>query len=63
MVSGQPGVLTPEQAVATAAILGPRRLVPIHYGVSGIAEEYVEVADPIGRLRKAAQDKPCPSSL
>lgn len=52
-VSGLPGVLTPEQAVAAATVLGARRLVPIHYGVSGM-EEYVEVGDPIGRLRKAA---------
>ena len=56
-VSGQPGVLTPEQAVAAATILGTRRLVPIHFGVSGLAEEYVEVEDPIGRLRKGARDK------
>lgn len=55
-VSGQPGVLTPEQAVAAATILGASRLVPIHYGVSGLAE-YVEVDDPIGRLRKAARGK------
>lgn len=54
-VSGLPGVLTPEQAVAAATILGARRLVPIHYGVSGL-EDYVEVDDPIGRLRKAARD-------
>ena len=57
-ISGQPGVLTPEQAVAAATILGARRLIPIHYGVSRIADEYVEVEDPIGRLRKAAEDKP-----
>jgi len=56
-VSGQPGVLTPEQAVAAAIILGARCLVPIHYGVSGLAE-YVEVEDPIARLRNAARDKP-----
>lgn len=56
-VSGQPGVLTPEQAVAAATILGARRLVPIHYGVTGIDQEYIEVDDPIGRLRKAAHDK------
>jgi L-ascorbate metabolism protein UlaG (beta-lactamase superfamily) len=55
-VSGQPGVLTPEQAVAAAAILGARCLVPIHYGISGLAE-YVEVEDPIARLRNAARDK------
>jgi L-ascorbate metabolism protein UlaG (beta-lactamase superfamily) len=56
-ISGVPAVLTPEQAVAAATILGARCLVPIHYGVSGIAE-YVEVEDPIGRLRVAARDKP-----
>lgn len=56
-VSGVPAVLTPEQAVAAATILGARRLVPIHYGITGIAE-YVEVEDPIGRLREAARDKP-----
>ncbi len=49
-VSGQPGVLTPEQAVAAATILGARTLVPIHYGIAGL-QEYVEVEDPIGRLR------------
>lgn len=53
-VSGQPGVLTPEQAVAAATILGARVLVPIHYGISGM-EEYVEVEDPIGRLRGLVQ--------
>ncbi|GAB3092673.1 MBL fold metallo-hydrolase [Lysobacter terrae] len=56
-VSGQPGVLTPEQAVAAAIILDARRLVPIHYGVSGL-EDYVEVEGPIERLRKAAREKP-----
>lgn len=55
-VSGQPGVLTPEQAVAAATILGARQLVPIHYGVSGLAE-YVEVDDPIARLHAAARGK------
>jgi len=56
-VSGQPGVLTPEQAVAAATILGARRLVPIHYGVSGIDDNYLEVRDPVGRLREAAGKK------
>jgi len=55
-VSDQPGVLTPEQAVAAAGILGARTLVPIHYGVSGM-KEYVEVADPIGDLRRAARKR------
>ena len=56
-VSDLPGVLTPEQAVAAANILGARRLIPIHYGISGMAD-YVEVDDAIGRLRQAARDKP-----
>lgn len=55
-VSGQPGVLTPEQAVAAASILGARTLVPIHYGVSGV-KEYVEVANPLHELRKAARER------
>lgn len=53
-VSGLPGVLTPEQAVAAATILGTRRLVPIHYGVSGM-DEYVEAEAPVDRLRNAAR--------
>lgn len=56
-VSGLPGVLTPEEAVAAATILGARRVIPIHYGISG-TPEYIEVEDPIGRLRTAARDKP-----
>lgn len=56
-VSDLPGVMTPEQAVAAANILGARRLIPIHFGISGLAE-YVEVEDAIGRLRQAARDKP-----
>lgn len=54
-VSGQPGVLTPEHALAAATILGARTLVPIHYGVSGM-DEYVEVEDPIGQLRALARE-------
>lgn len=55
-ISGQPGVLTPEQAVAAAAILGARTLVPIHYGITGM-EEYVEVEEPITRLRMIARER------
>jgi len=54
--SGQSSVLTPEQAVAAADILGARRLIPIHYGISGM-DEYVEVEDPIARLHAAAHAK------
>jgi L-ascorbate metabolism protein UlaG (beta-lactamase superfamily) len=55
-VSNQPGVLTPEQAVAAADILGARVLVPIHYGVTGM-KEYVEVSDPIGELNRTARKR------
>lgn len=55
-VSNLPGVLTPEQAVAAAIILDARRVIPIHYGISGTAE-YIEVDDPVGRLRSAAREK------
>lgn len=54
--SGQPGVLTPEQAVAAAIILGARVLVPIHYGITGM-DKYMEVDHPLDRLRKAAHDR------
>jgi L-ascorbate metabolism protein UlaG (beta-lactamase superfamily) len=54
-VSGQPGVLTPEQAVAAARILGAATVVPIHYGIRGV-EEYTEVEDALGRLTVAARE-------
>jgi L-ascorbate metabolism protein UlaG (beta-lactamase superfamily) len=54
--SGVPAVLTPEQAAAAAAILGARRLVPIHYGVAG-AEEYMEVPNAEAALREAARKR------
>ena len=54
--SGVPAVLTPEQAVAAAAILGARRLVPIHYGVAG-ADAYTEVPNPEAALLEAARKR------
>ncbi len=48
-----PAVLTPEQAVAAAVILGARTLVPIHFGIEG-AEGYLEVEQPVEALRAAA---------
>lgn len=53
-VSEVPAVMTPEQAVAAAVVLGARLLVPIHYGVVG-ADDYGEVPDPEGALREAAR--------
>jgi L-ascorbate metabolism protein UlaG (beta-lactamase superfamily) len=43
-VSDVPAVMTPEQAVAAAVVLGARRLVPIHYGMSA-SKEYTEIPD------------------
>lgn len=40
------GVMTAQQAVAAAHVLGARALVPIHYGVRG-AEGYLEDPDPL----------------
>lgn len=49
-VSEVPAVLTPEQAVAAAVILGARQLVPIHFGVKG-ANGYAETENAIDRLK------------
>ena len=48
-VSEIPAVLTPEQAIAAAVIVGARMVVPIHYGVVG-AEGYEEMPDAAARL-------------
>jgi L-ascorbate metabolism protein UlaG (beta-lactamase superfamily) len=40
-VSDVPAVMTPEQAVAAAVVLGARTLVPIHYGMAA-SKEYTE---------------------
>lgn len=53
-VSEIPAVLTPEQAVAAAQVLGARVIVPIHYGVEG-AEGYAEAPDPQTHLLDAAR--------
>lgn len=49
-----PAVLTPEQAVAAALILGAKRLVPIHFGVSG-ADGYAEAKDLRGAVLRAGK--------
>jgi len=55
-VSDVPAVMTPEQAVAAAVVLGARLLVPIHYGLVG-AEGYQEVTQPEAALLKAARQR------
>lgn len=53
-VSEVPAVLTPEQAVAAALVIGARVLVPIHYGMKP-SEDYWEVDSPEAALRSAAR--------
>jgi len=52
-VSGIPGVMTPEQAAAAAAVIGARLIVPIHYGMAP-SPEYTETAHPAHALVVAA---------
>lgn len=53
-VSDIPGVLTPEQAVAAAVVVGAKLLVPIHYGANG-ADGYQEVDAPVAAVRAEAR--------
>lgn len=51
-----PSVMTPEQAVAAAVVLGARLVVPIHYGVSG-AEGYEEDPQAAARVVEIARQR------
>ncbi len=53
-VAGVPSVMTPEQAVAAAAVVEARLLVPIHYGLVE-AESYNEVPGAEAALLEAAR--------
>ncbi len=53
-VSGISAVMTPEQAVAAAVVIGAKQIVPIHYGVSG-AEGYSELPGVEALLIQAAK--------
>jgi L-ascorbate metabolism protein UlaG (beta-lactamase superfamily) len=55
-VSDVPAVMTPEQAVAAAVILGAQLVVPIHYGVTG-AEGYRELPHAEETLMEEAQKR------
>ncbi|WP_342377381.1 MBL fold metallo-hydrolase [Myxococcus stipitatus] len=55
-VSDVPGVLTPEQAVAAAAVMEARLLVPIHYGITP-SDDYREVPDAEAQLLAAAKKR------
>ncbi len=55
--SGQPICLTPEQAIAAAAILGAKTLVPIHYGTMQYPPIYNETPNIASRLAAASEGK------
>ncbi len=55
-VSDVHAVLTPEQAVAAAVVLGAKLLVPIHYGLAA-SEDYQEIPDAEARLLAAARTR------
>ncbi len=50
--SGIPATMTPQQAVATAIVLGAKKLVPIHYGVTD--DKYTEFPDALNVARREA---------
>jgi L-ascorbate metabolism protein UlaG (beta-lactamase superfamily) len=54
--SDVPAVMTPEQAVAAAVVLGAKLVVPIHYGVVG-AEGYRELPNCEAVLIRAARER------
>ena len=51
--SGIDAVMSPEEAVAAARILGARAVIPIHYGALHRPPVYVETADAVARLLAA----------
>jgi L-ascorbate metabolism protein UlaG (beta-lactamase superfamily) len=53
--SGLAGAMTPEQAVAAAAAMQARHLVPIHYGLFDSPPHYSAIADAEARLLSAAE--------
>jgi L-ascorbate metabolism protein UlaG (beta-lactamase superfamily) len=55
-VSEISAVMTPEQAVAAAVVLGARLIVPIHYGVVG-AEDYSELPNLEATLLESARKR------
>lgn len=46
-------VMTPEEAIKAARMLGARAVTPIHYGALHRPPGYIETGDPVDRLRAA----------
>jgi L-ascorbate metabolism protein UlaG (beta-lactamase superfamily) len=55
--SGLAAAMTPEQAVAAAAAMGARQIVPIHYGLFDNPPSYTAIADAEARLLRAARQR------
>jgi L-ascorbate metabolism protein UlaG (beta-lactamase superfamily) len=55
--------MTPEQAVAAAAAMGARQIVPIHYGLFDNPPRYTAIADAEERLLNAAAQRDIPVAL
>lgn len=51
----QEAVMTPEEAIKAARMLGVRAVTPIHYGALHRPPGYVETDNPVGRLHAAAE--------
>ena len=54
--SGVPAVMTPEQAVAAAAVIDAKLIVPIHYGIAP-SPEYTETPHAAHELSRAAASR------
>jgi len=61
--SGLAAAMTPEQAVAAAAAMGARQIVPIHYALFDNPPRYTAIADAEERLLNAAQRRDLPVAL
>ncbi|HEV2999406.1 MAG TPA: MBL fold metallo-hydrolase [Solirubrobacteraceae bacterium] len=58
--SGIPGVMPPEHAVAAAAAMQARVLVPMHYGLFDLPPAYRPVPDPEAKLTAEAERRGVP---
>ncbi len=55
--SGQPVVMSPEQAASAAVVLEAKQLVPIHYGTFDNPPWYAQTADVVLRLEASTRNK------
>ncbi len=55
--SGQPVVMSPEQAAAAAMVLEAKQLIPVHYGTFDNPPIYAQTPDVLSRLEASAKHK------